>query len=67
VFGVEHRGAFWEGSNSKRIFFFEKKEAKNFYSIKSIILETPRVPQAQSKLIKVFCFFFSKKKPLPSP
>jgi hypothetical protein len=44
----------------ERIFFFEKKKQKTFESL-------PRAYPADVRQgIKVFCFFFSKKKNLPS-
>jgi hypothetical protein len=41
-------------------FFFEKKKQKTFASLGSLY---PR--KAEAKRIKVFCFFFSKKKCFP--
>jgi hypothetical protein len=43
--------------------FSEEKEAKRLLSI---WLRTVRLPKTCAKRIKVFCFFFTKKKNLPS-
>jgi len=48
--------------SEKKVFFFEKKKQKTFtYLVQSLGHEYLR----SSKLTKVFCFFFSKKKILP--
>jgi len=43
-------------SREEKVFFFEKKEAKNFYVFRYWLQKSPR------QRSKVFCFFFSKKK-----
>jgi hypothetical protein len=56
----------WRGNQFKgrirevRTSFFEKKEAK-----KLLLSGTADVTRQVPKLKKVFCFFFTKKKPFP--
>jgi hypothetical protein len=46
--------------SGRKDFFFEKKKQKTFASPGSLFPERPKPKQ-----LKVFCFFFSKKKIFP--
>jgi hypothetical protein len=49
-----------EGQEGKSLLFVNKKKQKNFLSL-CVDAETPALPRAGSKRVKVFWFFFSKK------
>jgi hypothetical protein len=51
----------WQGKERKT-FFFEKKEAKNFCLFARGSMEARPPSLSAREKLKVFCFFFSKKK-----